>query len=64
MTGIMKTQNDWISPALHGVRITQDKTLAVMQLSRGSRSFLRRLVRVICPSTASWLSIAPHAIFM
>ena len=40
MTGIMKTQVDWIplSP-IGGVRPTQGKTLAVMQVSGGSQSF-------------------------
>lgn len=40
MTGIMKTQIDWIplSP-IGGVRPTQGKTLAVMQVSGGSQSF-------------------------
>jgi len=40
MTGIMKTQIDWIplSP-IGGVRPTQGKTLAVMQVNGGSQSF-------------------------
>lgn len=40
MTGIMKTQVDWIplSP-IGGIRPTQGKTLAVMQVSGGSQSF-------------------------
>ncbi|MFT5649456.1 MAG: arsenic resistance protein ArsH [Yoonia sp.] len=40
MTGIMKTQVDWIplSP-IGGVRPTQGKTLALMQVSGGSQSF-------------------------
>jgi arsenic resistance protein ArsH len=40
MTGIMKNQIDWIplSP-IGGVRPTQGKTLAVMQVSGGSQSF-------------------------
>lgn len=40
MTGIMKTQIDWLplSP-IGGVRPTQGKTLAVMQVSGGSQSF-------------------------
>ncbi len=40
MTGVMKTQIDWIplSP-IGGVRPTQGKTLAVMQVSGGSQSF-------------------------
>ena len=40
MTAIMKTQIDWIplSP-IGGVRPTQGKTLAVMQVSGGSQSF-------------------------
>ena len=39
MTGIMKTQIDWIPLALQGVRPTQGKTLAVMQVCGGSQSF-------------------------
>ncbi|MEJ6654977.1 MAG: arsenical resistance protein ArsH [Pseudomonas sp.] len=39
MTGIMKTQIDWIPLALGGVRPTQGKTLAVMEVSGGSQSF-------------------------
>ncbi len=39
MTGVMKTQIDWIPLALGAVRPTQGKTLAVMQVSGGSQSF-------------------------
>lgn len=40
MTGIMKTQIDWLPLApIGGVRPTQGKTLAVMQVSGGSQSF-------------------------
>ncbi|MDO5759319.1 MAG: arsenical resistance protein ArsH, partial [Rhodobacterales bacterium] len=39
MSGIMKTQIDWIPLSLGGVRPTQGKTLAVMQVSGGSQSF-------------------------
>jgi arsenic resistance protein ArsH len=39
MTGIMKTQIDWIPLSLGGVRPTQGKTLAVMQVNAGSQSF-------------------------
>ena len=38
-TGIMKAQIDWIPLSLGGVRPTQGKTLAVMQVSGGSQSF-------------------------
>jgi arsenic resistance protein ArsH len=40
MTGIMKNQIDWLplSP-IGGVRLTQGKMLAVMQVSGGSQSF-------------------------
>ena len=39
LTGVMKSQIDWI-PLAHGaVRPTQGKTLAVMQVSGGSQSF-------------------------
>lgn len=39
MTGLMKTQIDWIPLALGAIRPTQGKTLAVMQVSGGSQSF-------------------------
>ena len=39
MTGIMKTQIDWVPLSLGAVRPTQGKTLAVMQVSGGSQSF-------------------------
>lgn len=39
ITSIMKAQIDWIPLALGGVRPTQGKTLAVMQVSGGSQSF-------------------------
>ncbi len=39
MTGIMKTQIDWIPLSLGGVRPTQGKTLAVAQVCGGSQSF-------------------------
>ncbi|RYF08341.1 MAG: arsenical resistance protein ArsH [Comamonadaceae bacterium] len=39
MTGIMKSQIDWIPLAVGSVRPTQGKTLAVMQVSGGSQSF-------------------------
>jgi arsenical resistance protein ArsH len=39
MTGIMKTQIDWIPLSDGAVRPTQGKTLAVMQVSGGSQSF-------------------------
>lgn len=40
MTGLMKTQIDWLPLApIGGVRPTQGKTLAVMQVSGGSQSF-------------------------
>ena len=39
MTGIMKTQIDWIPLAVGAVRPTQGKTLAVMQVCGGSQSF-------------------------
>ncbi|MBC8130085.1 MAG: arsenical resistance protein ArsH [Rhizobiaceae bacterium] len=39
MTGVLKAQIDWIPLELGGVRPTQGKTLAVMQVSGGSQSF-------------------------
>lgn len=50
MTGLMKTQVDWILLSEGAVRPTQGKTLAVIQVSGGSRSFnavnqMRILVR-------------------
>ncbi|QSY76190.1 NADPH azoreductase [Bordetella parapertussis] len=39
MSGLMKTQIDWIPLSMGAVRPTQGKTLAVMQVSGGSQSF-------------------------
>jgi len=39
MTGIMKSQIDWIPLSVGSVRPTQGKTLAVMQVNGGSQSF-------------------------
>ncbi|MBD3771889.1 MAG: arsenical resistance protein ArsH [Rhodobacterales bacterium] len=39
MSGVMKSQIDWIPLSLGGVRPTQGKTLAVMQVCGGSQSF-------------------------
>lgn len=39
MTGIMKSQIDWIPLAIGSIRPTQGKTLAVMEVSGGSQSF-------------------------
>jgi arsenic resistance protein ArsH len=39
MTGIIKSQIDWIPLSLGAVRPTQGKTLAVMQVCGGSQSF-------------------------
>ena len=39
ITGILKTQIDWIPLSLGAVRPTQGKTLAVMQVCGGSQSF-------------------------
>jgi arsenic resistance protein ArsH len=39
MSGVMKTQIDWIPLSLGAVRPTQGKTLAVMQVTGGSQSF-------------------------
>jgi len=40
MTGVMKTQIDWLPLApIGGVRPTQGRTLALMQISGGSQSF-------------------------
>ena len=40
MTGVMKTQIDWLPLSLQGgIRPTQGKTLAVMQVCGGSQSF-------------------------
>ena len=56
MTGIMKSQIDWIPLSVGAVRPTQGKTLAVMQVCGGSQSFnavnqlrvLGRWMRMIC----------------
>lgn len=39
MTAIMKTQIDWIPLSMSGIRPTQGKTLAVIQVNGGSQSF-------------------------
>ena len=39
MSGLMKTQIDWIPLTMGAVRPTQGKTLALMQVSGGSQSF-------------------------
>lgn len=39
MTGILKTQIDWIPLSIGAIRPTQGKTLALMQVSGGSQSF-------------------------
>ena len=39
LSGLMKTQIDWIPLAVGAIRPTQGKTLAVMQVSGGSQSF-------------------------
>ncbi|MFU0504679.1 arsenical resistance protein ArsH [Pseudaminobacter sp. NGMCC 1.201702] len=39
MSGIMKSQIDWIPLAVGSIRPTQGRTLAVMQVSGGSQSF-------------------------
>ncbi len=39
MTGIMKAQIDWLPLSMGGMRPTQGKTLAVMQVCGGSQSF-------------------------
>jgi len=39
VTGVMKSQIDWLPLSSGGVRPTQGRTLAVMQVSGGSQSF-------------------------
>jgi len=39
MTGLMKSQIDWLPLSSGGVRPTQGKTLALMQVCGGSQSF-------------------------
>jgi arsenic resistance protein ArsH len=39
ITGVFKTQIDWIQLELGSVRPTQGRTLAVMRVSGGSQSF-------------------------
>lgn len=39
MTGVMKSQIDWIPLAMGSIRPTQGRTLAVMRVSGGSQSF-------------------------
>jgi len=39
MSGVMKAQIDWLPLSMGGIRPTQGRTLAVMQVSGGSQSF-------------------------
>ncbi|TVQ21371.1 MAG: arsenical resistance protein ArsH [Leptolyngbya sp. DLM2.Bin15] len=39
ISGLLKTQIDWIPLSINAVRPTQGKTLAIMQVSGGSQSF-------------------------
>ncbi len=39
MTGVMKSQIDWIPLSMGAIRPTQGRTLAIMQVSGGSQSF-------------------------
>ena len=39
MTGVMKSQIDWIPLSMGAIRPTQGRTLALMQVSGGSQSF-------------------------
>jgi arsenical resistance protein ArsH len=39
VTGILKNQIDWLPLESHGIRPTQGRTVAVMQVSGGSQSF-------------------------
>ena len=39
ITGVMKSQIDWIPLSIGSIRPTQGRTLAVMQVSGGSQSF-------------------------
>jgi arsenic resistance protein ArsH len=66
MTAVMKAQIDWIPLALGGLRPTQGKTLAVMQVSGGSQSFnavnqLRLLGRWMRMATIPNQSSVPKA---
>ena len=39
MTGVMKSQTDWIPPSMGAIRPAQGRTLALMQVSGGLQSF-------------------------
>ena len=55
MTGVMKTQIDWIPLSIGSVRPTQGKTLAVMQVSGGSQSFNAvNQLRILGPLDAAY----------
>jgi len=43
MTGIMKTQIDWLPLAIAGIRLDQGRTLAVMQVSAGPSPSMRSI---------------------
>jgi arsenical resistance protein ArsH len=66
ITGLMKSQLDWIPLALGSVRPTQGRTLAVAEVSGGSQSFnavntlrlLGRWMRMICIPNQSSVPMA------
>jgi arsenic resistance protein ArsH len=66
ITGLFKTQLDWIPLSLGSVRPTQGRTLAVAQVSGGSQSFnavntlrlLGRWMRMICIPNQSSVPMA------
>ncbi|MDP7536876.1 MAG: arsenical resistance protein ArsH [Methylococcales bacterium] len=73
MTGVMKSQIDWVPLAIGAIRPTQGKTLAVMQVCGGSQSFnavnqmrvLGRWMRMVTiPNQSSvpkaWLEFDDH----
>ena len=67
MTGTFKSQIDWLPLEIGSIRPTQGRTLAVMQVSRGSQSFnavnqLRALGRWMRMATIPNLSSVPRHI--
>jgi arsenical resistance protein ArsH len=68
MSGVMKSQIDWIPLAVGSIRPTQGRTLAVMQVSGGSQSFnavnqmrvLGRWMRMITIPNQSSVAKAYH----
>ncbi|EZO89569.1 arsenical resistance protein ArsH [Pseudomonas aeruginosa BWH054] len=54
MTGVFKSQIDWIPLSMGAIRPSQGKTLAVMQVCGGSQSFSRPLKKAMSELTVAY----------